>query len=306
MSYRAGTCLAIGLLAAVPLAAQPTFRAGVDLVSVGVTVVDQQGQLVTDLTRDDFDLLEDDAPQAILHFSRSDADEELRRIRLGLLLDLSGSMERDLTLARTAAIRFLNTLPEAQDITLVDFDDEVRVARYGQADFARLVERIRQRRTGGWTAFYDALGVYLDGVDTLDGRKVLVMYTDGLDTRSALRFNEMLTLVRGANVTVYAIGLLQHQSGTSRLEGRMRLTEVTAATGGQAFFPSSLRDLGDAYARVLAEIRGQYHLGYLSSNTARDGAWRAIAVRVKRPGLRVRTREGYFAPFEAPPGSSQR
>lgn len=305
MSQRLATSLAVAVMAAATAAAQPTFRAGVDLVSVGVTVVDQKGQLVTDLTQDDFELLEDDAPQTIRHFARGDADEQLRQLRLGLLLDLSGSMERDLDLARTAAIRFLNTLPEAQDITLVDFDSEVRVARYGQADFPRLVERIRQRRTGGWTAFYDALGVYLDGVDAIDGRKVLVMYTDGLDTRSALRFNEMLDLARGANVTVYAIGLLRHQSGTSRLEGRMRLTRVTEVTGGQAFFPTSLRDLDDTYAQVLAEIRGQYHLGYLSSNEARDGTWRALRVRVTRPGLRVRAREGYFAPFEPPPPPSQ-
>ena len=81
------------------------------------------------------------------------------------MLDTSGSMEADLKLARSAAIKFLNLLPEAEDITLVDFDTEVRVTRYPQRDFARLVERIRMRKSDGWTALYDALGVYLDGAD---------------------------------------------------------------------------------------------------------------------------------------------
>jgi Ca-activated chloride channel family protein len=257
--------------------------------------------VVPDLEPGDFEIYEDGEPQALRHFARGDDEDALRSMRLGLLLDMSGSMERDLDMARSTAIRFLNMLPDAQDITLVDFDSEVRVARYGQADFPRLVERIRTRRPGGWTAFYDALGVYFDSVDLLDGRKVLVMYTDGLDTRSALRFNEALALARSTDVTVYAVGFLQNQRGTERMEGRLRLTRITEATGGQAFFPTAPRDLDDAYARVLREIRAQYHLGFVSTNQTPDGTWRAVEVRLKRPGLRVRAREGYFAPYREPP-----
>src|SRR4030095_4805398 len=106
----------------------------------------------------------------------------------GLMLDASGSMAADLKLARSAAIRFLNLLPDAQDVTLVDFDTQVRITKYPQRDFPRLIERIRQRKPDGWTALYDALGTYLDGADSQEGRKVLVMYTDGADSRSALSF----------------------------------------------------------------------------------------------------------------------
>ena len=136
-------------------------------------------------------------------------------MHLGLMLDTSGSMEADLKLARSAAIKFLNLLPEAEDITLVDFDTEVRVTRYPQRDFARLVERIRQRKPDGWTALYDALGDYLDGAGQQDGRKVLVMYTDGGDTRSALSFSETLTLLKASQVTVYAVGLVEN-TGSAR------------------------------------------------------------------------------------------
>ena len=307
MSPRAVFIAIVGFLTAGGLQAQPpTFRAGVDLVTFGVTVVDARGALVTDLTQDDFEIREEGVSQDIQYFARGDAADELRRMRLGLLFDLSGSMERDLDLSRTAAIRFLNALPDAQDITLVDFDTEVRVSRYTQADFPRLVERIRRGTLGTWTAFYDALGVYLDGVDLLDGRKVLVMYSDGVDTHSALRFNEMMTLVKAAGVTVYAIGFVQHQSGTARMEGRMRLTQIAGATGGQAFFPSALKDLDETYGKVLAEIKGQYHLGYISTNRAMDGTWRQVEIRLSRPELRLRTREGYFAPYLEPSGGDPR
>jgi Ca-activated chloride channel homolog len=307
VSQRAVLAALAAILAVEGLGAQlPVFRAGVDLVTFGVIVQDAQGQLVTDLTPDDFEVREDGAPQSIHSFARGDAADQLSTLRLGLLLDMSGSMERDLDMARTAAIRFLNALPEAQDITLVDYDTRVRVSRYSQADFPRLVERIRGGTLGTWTAFYDALGVYLDGVDTLEGRKVLVMYGDGIDTRSSLRFGEMMTLVKAAGVTVYAVGFLQHQSGASRMTGRLRLTQIAETTGGQAFFPSALADLDEAYAKVLAEIKGQYHLGYVSTNRAMDGTWRSVEIRVRRPDLRVRTREGYFAPWVEPPGGRQR
>lgn len=303
MSHHAVLAALAGVVAVGSLHAQhPTFRAGVDLVTFGVTVVDRRGQIVTDLTEDDFEIREDGTAQVIRYFARGDASDELGHMRLGLLLDLSGSMERDLEMSRSAAIRFLNALPEAQDITIAEFESEVRVGRYTQADFARLVERIRTSKLGSWTAFYDALGLYLDGADWLDGRKVLVMYTDGIDTRSALRFDEMMSLVRASDVTVYAVGLLRHQSGMARLEGRQRLTRIAEATGGQAFFPSALKDLDEAYAKVVAEIKGQYHLGYTSTNRAMDGTWREVEIRLARPELRVRTREGYFAPYQEPPG----
>ena len=278
-------------------ASQPTFRAGVDLVTFGVTVVDRKGNLVTDLTRDDFEIIEEGHRQAVSLFTRGLGAGEGPATHLGLMLDTSGSMENDLKLARSAAIKFLNMVPEAHDITLVDFDTEVRVTRYPQLDFARLVERIRMRKADGWTALYDALGVYLDGASDQDGRVVLVMYTDGADSRSLLRFDELMTMLKASQVTVYAVGLLEN-TGRMRAELSMRLQQIVEATGGQAFFPAALKDLDAAYEKVLAEIKAQYQLGYTSANAAQDGNWRKVEIKVKRPDVKIRSRKGYFAPYK--------
>ena len=274
---------------------QPTFRTGIDLVTFGVTAVDRKGNLITDLSAEDFEIVEEGKPQAIRYFAKGDGGDVTTH--LGLMLDTSGSMENDLKLARSAAIKFLNLIPEAEDITLVDFDTEVRVTRYPQRDFARLVERIRMRKADGWTALYDALGVYLDGADGRNGRTILVMYTDGADSRSELTFGELMDLVKASQATVYAVGLVEH-TGSMRPELRMRLTQLTEATGGQAFFPSGMKDLEPSYDKVLAEIRAQYQLGYLSTNPTMDGSWRKVEIKVRRPDIKVRTRKGYFAAYK--------
>lgn len=290
-----------------PSAQTPVFRSGVDLVTFGVTVVDRKGNFVTDLGPDDFTVIEDGREQAVRYFaggtgappiSGDPHADELFKKHLGLMLDTSGSMETDLKLARSAAIKFLNLLPDAEDITLVDFDTEVRVTRYPQRDFARMVERIRRRQPDGWTALYDALGVYLDGADAQDGRKILVMYTDGGDTRSSLSWSETLTLLKASDVTVYAVGLVEH-TGSARNELKMRLQQMTEATGGLAFFPDELQDLDSSYAKILDEIKAQYHLGYASTNATQDGAWRKVEIKLKRPDLKVRARKGYFALMKA-------
>jgi Ca-activated chloride channel homolog len=296
----ASVLLGLGLAAA---PAGQTFRAGVDLVTVGVTVTDRSGAIVRGLSRDDFTVFEDGRRQTLVQFAAGlgdDAAVDPVATHLGLLLDTSGSMEADLKLSRSAAIKFLNTLPEAADITLVDFDTEVRVARYGQGEFPRLVERIRGRKPDGYTALYDALGVYLDGADAQDGRKVLVLYTDGGDTRSALGYGDLMTLLKASDVTVHAVGFLDNVGGAAN-ENRRRLLQIVEQTGGQAFFPGTLQDLDDAYGKVVAEIRGQYHLGYSSTNPATDGAWRRVDVKVTRPDLRIRARKGYFARYQRTP-----
>jgi VWFA-related protein len=296
----------VGLLVAAALAVaradqrgQAVFRAGVDLVNFGVTAVDRKGNLITDLSRDDFDVLEDGRAQTIQYFTRGLGEGEGTAAHLGLMLDTSGSMELELKLARSAAVKFLNMLPEAEDITLVDFDTEVRVTRYPQRDFARLIERIRMRKSDGWTALYDALGVYLDGADGREGRTILVMYTDGVDSRSRLTYSNILDLLKASQVTVYAVGLVEH-TGSARNESRMRMQQMVEATGGQAFFPSELKDLEVSYEKVLAEIKAQYQLGYASTNLAQDGTWRKVEIKVKRPGIKLRSRRGYFAPYKEP------
>ena len=140
------------LLAISPAGAQRVFRAGVDLATFGVAVTDKKGNLIGDLTKDDFEVFEDGKKQTIEYFANGDGDTA-PPMHLGLMVDASGSMQDDMKLAQGAAIKFLNMLPTAEDITLVDFDTQVRITRYTQRDFARLVERIRQRKADGFTAF---------------------------------------------------------------------------------------------------------------------------------------------------------
>lgn len=298
--------LALGAAALFPVtvalhAQQAVFTSRIDLVHVGVTVLDRDGNLVTDLTRDDFEVLEDGRPQQVRYFSVGLAsDAEDIPLHLGLLLDMSSSMERNDRFQKTAAIRFLNTLTYAADMTLVDFDTEVRVGRYGQQDFGRLIERIRGRRPEGYTALYDALGVYLDGAFEQDGRKVLVLYTDGEDTRSRLSIRDARDLLRASDVTVYAIGFQADLRARARQRQRMRLGQLTRITGGAAYFPHSLDAVEEIYTSIVDELDARYSLGYVSTNTRRDGTWRELEVRLRsdRADLRdarLRVREGYYA-----------
>jgi Ca-activated chloride channel family protein len=293
-------CLvAVAITESVSLVAQPvTFRSSVDLTTFGVTIIDKKGDLVGDLTRDDFEIVEDGKKQTVQFFAKGDG-ETAPELHLGLLVDASGSMEQDMKLARSASIKFLNMLPEAADITLVDFDTIVRITRYPQRDFPRLIERIRMRKADGFTALYDAIGTYLDGADQLPGRKIMVMYTDGGDTRSTLSFSETVTLLKASQVTVYAIGLVEN-TGSARTDLKMKLQQLTETTGGQAFFPTQMKNVESMYEKVLGEIHAQYHLGYLSTNAATDGAWRKVEIKLKRPDLKLRTRKGYFGPYRPP------
>jgi VWFA-related protein len=280
----------------------PAFRTGVDLVNMSVTVVDRKGQLVNGLKADDFEVFEDGLRQTVRYFAAGDGSDQTRpEMHLGLLLDVSESMGDDIRFTRTAAIKFLNTLIDAVDVTVVDFDTEVRAARYGQSEFARLIERIRQQKTTGMTALYDAIGVYLDGASSQAGRKIMLLYTDGGDTRSSLRMNELIDLLKASDVTVYVIGALEHQSAAAKERARPTLSEIAATTGGQAFFPTSVKELDQMYEKVLAEIRAQYTIGYLSTNQKSDGVWRKIEIKMAskdRRSLRLRSRKGYFAPYK--------
>jgi Ca-activated chloride channel homolog len=292
------TAAFLSLLTAAPASAQ-VFRSGVETVALGVAVVDKAGQPVTSLDRDDFTILEDGKPQDLQLFTTGgNGEAERPPLHIGLLFDTSGSMAADLKLARSAAVKFCNMLQRAEDITLVDFDTEVRVARFGAADFPRFVERLRNRKPDGWTALYDALGVYLDGTAFQSGEKVLVAYTDGGDTRSVMSFSDALNALKASDVTVYVVGFLEHQSAREKLEQRMRLTQIAEATGGLAFFPASDKEIDTAYEQALGDINARYLLGYISSNQTNDGRWRKLEVKLTRGDLktaRIRARKGYFA-----------
>src|SRR3954464_3475219 len=296
------TLLAIAV-AVRPSAQQPLFRSGTDMVGFGVTVTDRRGNFITDLKPADLEVVEDGTTQAIQLFARGDDAETAAELHIGLVFDTSGSMGEDITLARSAAVRFLNTLTDAKDMTLVDFDTEIRVSKYEQASFPRLVERIRARKPDGLTALYDALGVYLTGASDDRGRKILVMFTDGGDTRSTTSFSKLITMLRASDATVYAVGFLEHQSTGARGEQRQRIAQIALETGGEAFFPTDMKQVDEAYAKILKQIRAQYTIGYISTNAKKDGRWRKVEIKVRRSdiqGPKVQARKGYYAPLAEP------
>lgn len=286
---------ACAFVLSIALTGTAQFRSGVDLVSFVVVASDKKG-VVSGLTKDDFTLLEDGRPQQIQYFAQGDVTDRLP-LRLGLLLDTSGSMSLDMDLAKTAVIKFMNAVEHAQDATLIDFDTEVRLARYGQDDYPRLFERIRQRRADGWTALYDAIGVYINRVGFENGQKVLVLYTDGGDSRSRMNIGELLNALKLVDVAVYAVGFLNNQ-GSGKNEQRHTLQRIAEATGGQAYFPTSKDELTEMYEKILAEINGRYTLGYISSNTDMKNPWRKVEIKITNPAfrnVRVRSRPGYYA-----------
>ena len=192
------------------------------------------------------------------------------------------------------------------DMTLVDFDTEVRVAKYGQKDFPRVVERIRGRTPDGETALYDAMGVYLDGAADDDGRTILVVYTDGGDTRSTSSFPDVMNLLKASDVTIFSVGFLEHSRGAAT--DRSRLMQLAEVSGGQSFFPSTMKDVDMAYDKVVQQIRAQYSIAFTSANGARDGSWRKVEFKVRKPGVsgvKILARKGYYAPYDHQAGQAK-
>lgn len=279
--------------------AQFSYKTGIDVAGFTVTVVNRAGETVKDLKADDFDVKEDGVAQSVSYFVGGEGEDAVP-LHIGLLFDTSESMEKDLAFSRNAAIRFLKTFSKAVDFTLVEFADDVRAARFAQSEFPRLVERIRGSKAKGRTSLYDAVTVYLGSAFDLTGRKVLVIFTDGDDTSSSRRWDETLRLLRASDVTVYPMGFLSNR-GSSRLMLQSKLMEIARLTGGRAAFPASMKELDPMYAAIAGEIQGQYVLGYVPTNAARDGKWRKVEIKLKRPSaekLQLRTREGYFAPVK--------
>jgi len=227
-------------------------------------------------------------------------DTELGNSLRRLIREAAAGVARPAGLTESALVKEMVDeilgLGPLEDLMRDETVQEIMVNRWDQI----LVERIRGRRPDGLTAMYDALGLYLESAERDDGRTILVIFTDGGDTRSTLRFSDAMTLIRASDVTVYAVGFLEHQRIRDRSLPKIQLTQLATESGGQAFFPLSMKEIDEAYDKILAQIRAQYSLGYVSSNLRQDGRWRKVDIKVRRPDLkdlRIQTRKGYFAPY---------
>ncbi|MCC7125901.1 MAG: VWA domain-containing protein [Acidobacteria bacterium] len=279
---------------------QQVFRAGVDLVSLNITVETAQHQYVTDLDATDFSVFEDGAKQDIQYFNRTNLP-----IALSLLIDTSASMEERLLVAQDAAVGFAQRI-RAQDLAqIVDFDSRVAIVQGFTNDKALLENAIRGTASGGSTSLYNAIYIALRDLSKIRARteddirrQAIVVLSDGEDTTSLVSFEEVMELAKRSETAVYTIGLQPRDVTALRgfREAEFVLRQFAQETGGRSFFVQKAEELTGVYAQIADELSNQYTVGYTPKNTKRDGAWRKLLVQVTRPNVTVRTKRGYYAP----------
>ena len=276
----------------------------VRLVNVYATVRDRKGNPVLDLARDDFVLLEDGAPQTLTHFTSAKVP-----ITIALLVDASNSMNLGgkIQLARKAAEEFVGSMDPEDRLMTLSFNDDLQGSLEPIADRGPVKKAIEAIEARGGTALYDALYRTADRLAGLEGRRVIVLLSDGRDQAltdnepgSLHLYEEALEKAHRSEVAVYAIGLGPHLDTEMDLRHERSLKEIldvlARSTGGRSYYPERPGQLSGVYRQIAADLKAQYALGYTPSNRARDGRWRSIILRTKNPGLEVQARSGYYAP----------
>jgi Ca-activated chloride channel family protein len=287
------------LWAAVIVAQQPTFRSGTQTVPLYVTVTDAQGRLVPDLTKEDFQVLDNTKPQEITLF-----DNSVRPITAVVMLDTSGSMTMNLDLVKQAAEQFvIRLLPEDQ-AKVGAFNDKIEFASATfTSDRDELAASIKELDFGNATRLWDAVDQSLEELKDVDGRRVVLVFTDGDDTGSRVGLGNVIDRARADEAMVYAIGLESVMApGGGRVirtrpdRGLKRLAEET---GGGYFELKKTDELGAAFTRVAQELHSQYVLGFTPQLI--DNKVHRRAVKIATPSLKARARRSYLA---APPDAS--
>jgi Ca-activated chloride channel family protein len=280
-----------------------TFRAHADLVLIPVTVTDTVNRFVLGLQKEDFHLLEDGVEQHVADFSGEDAP-----LSVGVLFDESGSMDYKLRTSRDAAAQLLNALNNEDEAFLVEFADLAKVSIGFTGHMDEIRSALKNSQAGGLTAMLDAINT---GVSEMrkarNSRKAIVIVSDGGDNRSHYTASQIESLVREADVQIYAMGVFEPVFSfgltPEEISGPRLLSEIATQTGGRAFAAAIPSDLPSVATRIAIELRNQYVLGYYPSNKARDGKYRKVEVRVSQPPglgspLKVHWRLGYYAPAQ--------
>jgi Ca-activated chloride channel homolog len=274
-------------------------KVDVDLVLVPVTITDPMNRLVTGLDKENFQLYEGNSSQEIRTFSSEDAP-----VSLGVIFDSSGSMSSKMDRAKDAVIEFFKTANPQDEFFMITFSDEPETV----SDFTSSVDEIQNKLVFAVprhrTALLDA--IYM-GVSKMRQakypKKALLIISDGGDNHSRYTEGEIKSLVKEADVMIYAIGIYdRYASAMEERLGPQLLSDITELTGGRAFTIDNPNDLGDVATKIGVELRNQYVLGYRPSKVVRDGKWRKIKVKLLPPKglppLRVYARTGYYAPQE--------
>lgn len=286
------------------------FRSRTNLVPLSVAVTDGNRQFVRGLTADDFAVFEDGVRQQVQFFETSEMPLDLI-----LMLDTSSSMADKLHIVHEAAAGFLRSLRDRDRGAVITFADGVKVLQELTSDRGALEGAVRQTAARGATSLHNALYVSLKqfgGAAAPAGhlrRRAIAVLSDGEDTSSLVPFEDVLALARRSGVAIYPISV-QSEYAAARLaaagqrrtlgQAEYSLRVLAQETGGQAFFPGHIHELKDVYASIAHELSCQYALAYAPANTAADGRFRRIVVRVTaRPELKLRTRSGYVADLAA-------
>jgi VWFA-related protein len=286
---------------------QDTLKVNVDLVNVQFTVTDRHGRFVPGLTKQDFLVEEDGRRQEIRNFAR---ENELP-LTLAMLVDTSPSVRPVFDEEKTTAERFLETILRPKDLALVmGFDREVTLVQ-DYTDSARDLKRaVADLQIGGGTSIYDA--IYLACGEKLAqeaGRKAIILISDGEDTTSKVKLNEALVSAHKSDAVIYAIsnavtGFFPYGPyGGRRGRGRVyggggdigTLKKFSEETGGTTFVVSNQNSFQKIFDQISEELRSQYSLGYVSTNTAKDGKYHQIKIAARGSGYTVKARKGYYA-----------
>jgi Ca-activated chloride channel family protein len=280
-----------------------TFRAHADLVLIPVTVTDTLNRFVLGIQKEDFRLFEDGVQQNLAHFSGEDAP-----LSVGLLFDESGSMDYKLRTSRDAAAQLLNTLTKEDEAFLVEFAEVAKLSIGFTGHIEEIQSALKNAQAGGLTAMLDAINTGLVEMrKAKNSRKAVVIVSDGGDNRSHYTAAQIESLVREADVQIYAMGVFEPVFSLGlppeQISGPRLLSEIATQTGGRAFAAALSSDLPSVATRIAVELRNQYVLGYYSTNKARDGKYRKVEVKVSQPpglgsSLKVHWRLGYYAPTQ--------
>ncbi len=274
-------------LAGAPLLAEPpTFRAEARLVEIHATVFDGRGRHITGLGRDDFQILENQQPQAVEIFESVESP-----FSLGLLLDITGSMEDALPLVKQACLKLLDELRPQDQVAVFSFSDRMSEAQDFTQDRKAAAAAIRRLRAGGKTALFDALTRASLRMADRKGKKALVVLTDGNDNASTLTLESALRRARREAIPVYCLAQGEALRAAKLMDTLERIAE---STGGNTFRLQKLSRIDEIFAEISRDLAASYLLAYKPRPGA--GEWRPIQVKVpQRKGARVRCREGYFA-----------
>ncbi len=273
------------------------FRVEVEAVNLQVTVHNTEtGKFVKDLESSHFRIIEDGVLQQITNFTQ----ETDLPLAIALAVDTSASVKLKLEFEKEAALDFLFSVMRPTDrALLLEFDSGVTLLHDFTSNPNDLAREINSLKAGGGTSLYDA--IYLVSEQKMlneEGRKVLVILSDGADVTSKHSFAEALDMAFRSETTVYGISTTRFGADVDH-EGDNALRQLVENTGGQAYFPFSTRDLTKAFETINEELRSQYNIAYIPTNKRRDGRFREVKVEVNKPDVRLRHRKGYFARVQA-------